>query len=95
MKTARETVKCNGKVYSMKAWRVAYEYISDNKAPDLKFERRMKTLGISRSNAYTLYSTQLYKPWEISFSKRKNAKSGLHISVGLMEKVPVQRARKR
>ncbi|MBT0160851.1 hypothetical protein G4O51_12800 [Candidatus Bathyarchaeota archaeon A05DMB-2] len=95
MQDVKETVKCCGTVYSIEAWRLVYGYIADHKAPDARFERQMKGLGVSRSEAYTLYFTQLYKPWEVSFSKLKNAKSGLQISVNINEKMLVPKARKR
>jgi hypothetical protein len=95
MQTVRETVKCCGTVYSIEAWRLAYEYVVNHKLPDKRFEREMKKLGVSRSNAYALYRTQLYKPQEIKFSKAKKAKSRLRISVKVAEKIPVPKARKR
>ena len=95
MQNEKEIVKCCGTVYSIEAWRLAYRYIVGNKAPDLRFEKQMKRLGVSRSNAYTLYRTQLYKPSQISFSKAKNAKSGIRISVNVIDKMLIPKTRKR
>lgn len=95
MKDANETVKCCGKVYSIEAWRLAYQYITDHKAPDIRFERKMKGLGVSRSDAYELYRAQLHEPWEISFSKPASARSGLQILVDVDERMPTQKVRKR
>jgi hypothetical protein len=95
MQSVRETVKCCGTVYSIDAWRLVYGYIVNHKVPDSTFETKMKKLRVSRSNAYKLYSKQLYEPWEIKFPEPKKAKRRLHISVKVPEKIPVPRARKR
>jgi len=88
-----ETVKCSGTVYSIEAWRLTYGYIVDHKVPDASFEKKMKSLGVLRSDAYKLYRAQLYEPREISFSKSKSAKSGLQISVNVKEKMLVQKSK--
>lgn len=95
MKSVKETVKCCGTVYSIEAWRLVYEYIVNHKTPDARFEREMNRLEVSRSDAYALYRTQLYRPWEIRFPKAKKMKGRLHISVKIAEKMPVPKARKR
>jgi hypothetical protein len=95
MQSTRENVKCRGKVYSNEAWRLIYGYIMNHKSPNVRFETEMKRLGISLSDAYALYYTQLYKPWMISFLKTKKTKGRLHISVKVAQKIPVPKARKR
>jgi len=94
MQDVREIVKCCGTGYSIEAWRLVYGYITDDKVPDAGFENQMRELGVSRLDAYTLYRTQLYKPWNISFSKPKNLKGMLQISVNVDERMPILEARK-
>jgi hypothetical protein len=48
-------VRVHGKTYSKEVWRLAYSYAGKGKAPDANFEKRMKKLGVSRSDAYELY----------------------------------------
>jgi hypothetical protein len=96
MKNAKESVNCCGVAYSIEAWRVAYGYIVNHRVPDADFERQMKKLGVSRSDAYALYRTQLFRPREISFAKAKSAQGEPRVMVGAEEKLLVSsRLRKR
>lgn len=95
MQSVKETVKCCHTAYPIDAWRLVYGYIVNHKVPDSTFERKMQKLRVSRSDAYRLYSKQLYEPWEIKFPKPKKAKRKLHISIKVADKIPVPRARKR
>jgi hypothetical protein len=95
MQSIKETVKCRGTIYSIKAWQITYKYVVNNKWPDAQFEKQMKKLGASRSDAYTLYRTQLYEPWEISFAKPRKAQSEPHITVNVDEKMLVSKCGKR
>jgi hypothetical protein len=94
MQGNKETVKCHGTIYSMEAWRLVYGYIVNNKTPDAQFEKRMRGLGVSRSDAYVLYRTQIYSPWEISFEKPRKEKNEPSITVKFDEKMVVSKRHK-
>lgn len=67
------------------AWRLAYSYAGKGKAPDSNFEKRMKKLGVSRSDAYELYRAILYSPREIEFIERGRAKPETKIALAIEE----------
>jgi len=69
MPKPKDAVRCRDIKYPIEAWQTIYEYITRDRAPDCEFNRQMKRLGVSRSDAYTLYRAQLYTPWEVSFIK--------------------------
>lgn len=70
MSRTRDAVSCQGIIYSVDAWRIVYDYITKKLPPDARFERRMRALGVSRSDAYALYRTQLHTPWKVEFIRR-------------------------
>jgi len=69
MPKSKDAVSYHGIAYPIEAWQVIYDYITGHQAPDTDFERRMKRLKVSRSDAYALYRAQLHTPWEVKFVK--------------------------
>jgi len=83
-------VRFHGKSYSKKAWRLAYSYAGKGKEPDANFEKRMKKLGVSRSDAYELYRAILYSPREIEFIEKRKAKPEAKFALAIKEEVEAQ-----
>jgi len=69
MPKRKDAVRCCDIKYPIEAWQIIYNYITRHRAPDCEFDRQMKRLGVSRSDAYTLYRAQLYTPRKVSFIK--------------------------
>lgn len=80
-------VRLHGVSYPKEAWRIAYSYAGKGKPPDSKFEKRMKKLGVSRSDAYALYRAIRYTPWEIEFVEESVKKSEPKVAIALGEEV--------
>lgn len=60
-------VRYAGITYPIEAWRLVYDYVTARRAPDAAFNRRMRRLGVSLTDAYSLYRAQIYTPWLIEF----------------------------
>ena len=95
MSDVNDCVKFCGTLYSIETWRIAYDYIVKNKAPDSKFENGMKRLGVSRSDAYALYRAIRNTPWEIEFVGKRRDQSEPDLAFSIAEEAPELASRKR
>jgi hypothetical protein len=88
MSDVKDAVKCCGTFYSIEAWKTAYDYIVKNKAPDSRFENRMKRLDVSRSDAYMLYRAIRNTPREVKFVRKQREQREPNLIFRTAEETP-------